>query len=395
MSALQEFFGIEAFDFETNKKRLVDNLNNLKSMSVEEQTFYKKWQEIQTCQKFANKAGEIKAKIWSPSDLNDEKQTIDEIQSINPTIVHVDQNNPLNIDWTIIRIFGHTMCFDQTPGRFLKFLVTDGDINNPRYIGAISVSSDVIAIRDRDEYIGWTNQNRIQDKKLAHSSIGSCIMSTQPIGYNFLGGKLVAAMITTKSVRDIWQKLYNQVLVGMTTTSLYGSYSMYNSLKWWHKCGSSAGKIPIKPDDAIYEIWHDWLKENCEDQYKTSMTQKEGVSGPVTGAKNRVLSMIFNKCNIKQSSYEHGYERGVYYSCFYENTKDFLQNKISEDQLKLKDLYKKDVTAINEWWKPKAIDRYKKLKSENNLKPEIHFYNKMIGMTYDEAKNVFFKEVGR
>jgi hypothetical protein len=125
------------------------------------------------------------------------------------------------------------------------------------------------------------------------------------------------------------------------------------------------------------------------------MTQKEGVSGPVTGAKNRVLSMIFNKCNIKQSSYEHGYERGVYYSCFYENTKDFLQNKISEDQLKLKDLYKKDVTAINEWWKPKAIDRYKKLKSENNLKPEIHFYNKMIGMTYDEAKNVFFKEVGR
>lgn len=42
MDALQEFFGIEAFDFEGNKKKLIDNLNFLKSMSVEEQTFYKK-----------------------------------------------------------------------------------------------------------------------------------------------------------------------------------------------------------------------------------------------------------------------------------------------------------------------------------------------------------------
>ena len=30
-----------------------------------------------------------------------------------------------------------------------------------------------------------------------------------------------------------------------------------------------------------------------------------------------------------------------------------------------------------EWWRPKAIERYKKLKSEGNLKPDILYYNKI------------------
>ena len=61
----------------------------------------------------------------------------------------------------------------------------------------------------------------------------------------------------------------------------------------------------------------------------------------------------------------------------------------------MKELFKKDVNGIMEWWKPKAIERYKKLKSENNIKSDILYYNKMIGMTYEEAKSVYFKEVGR
>jgi hypothetical protein len=220
-------------------------------------------------------------------------------------------------------------------------------------------------------------------------------MSTQPFGYNFLGGKLVAALVTSSATRKIWKDLYGQTLVGITTTSLYGSYSMYNSLKWWHKCGSSTGKMTIKPDDSVYNTWHQWVKEKKADEYKKAMTQKDGVSGPVTGAKNRVLSMIFQSLNIKTSDYTHGYERGVYYSCFYENTKEFLQNKIGEDELKMKELFKQDTDAIMEWWKPKAIERYKKLKSEGNLKSDILYYNKMIGMSYEEAKSSFFSEVGR
>ena len=391
---MNEFWESGNFDFDTEKRKFIDNLNFLKGMTAEEQTFYKKWLEVQSLTHYINKSSQSKAKIWTPTDINDEQLTIKEIESINPTIVHVNNTN-IDSDWVMLRTFCHTMEYAQTPGRFIKLLITDGNIENPRYLGVVSISSDVIAITDRDNYIGWTSENRLEDKKLAHSAIGSCIMSTQPFGYNFLGGKLVAALVTSSKTRELWKQLYNQTLVGITTTSLYGSYSMYNSLKWWHKCGSSAGKMMIKPDDSVYEVWHQWLKDNKGKEYDEAMTQKEGVSGPVTSAKNRVINMIFQTLGIKATDYQHGYERGVYYSCFYENTKEFLQNKIGEEQLKMKELFKKDVNGIMEWWKPKAIERYKKLKSENNIKSDILYYNKMIGMTYEEAKSVYFKEVGR
>lgn len=391
---MNEFFGDFDFDYDLEKRKFIKNLDFLKSMSAEEQTFYKKWLEVQDLRHYINKSSISKAKIWTPTDINDEKLTIQEIESINPTVVHV-LDDPLDTDWVMLRTFCHTMEYAQTPGRFIKLLISDGNIDNPRYLGVVSISSDVIAITDRDNYIGWTSENRLENKKLANSAIGSCIMSTQPFGYNFLGGKLVAALVTSSKIREIWKNLYGQSLVGITTTSLYGSYSMYNSLKWWHKCGSSAGKMMIKPDDSVYNVWHQWIKDNKKQKYEEEMTQKEGVSGPVTGAKNRVISMIFQELKIKATDYQHGYERGVYYSCFYENSKEFLQNKIGEDQLKMKDLFKRDVDGIIEWWKPKAIDRYKKLKNEGNLKPDILYYNKMIGMTYEEAKSKYFGEVGR
>ena len=41
-----DFFDEEKFDFEAERKKFIDNLDYLKSMSVQEQTLYKKWQEF-------------------------------------------------------------------------------------------------------------------------------------------------------------------------------------------------------------------------------------------------------------------------------------------------------------------------------------------------------------
>lgn len=391
---MNQFFEIDEFQYELEKQKFIDNMNFLKSMSVEEATFYKKWEEAKEYSKFATKSDDVFCKIWKPKDLNNEELTLQQLEKMNPTMIHVETEQQ-ELDWLMLRVFCHTMEFSQTPGRFLKFLITDGNEDNPKYLGAVSVSSDVITIQDRDVYLGWTPKNKLEEGKLVHSAIGSCIMSTQPFGYNFLGGKLIACLITSSAVRDVWKKLYGQTLVGMTTTSLYGSYSMYNSLKWWHKCGTSAGKIPIKPDDTVYQTWHDWIKEHKSEEYIKKMTQKDDVSGPVTGAKQRVLSMIFQELKIRTQDYVHGYERGVYYSCFYENTKEFLKNEITEDQLVMKKLFVDDKDAIINWWKTKAKDRYLKLKAENNLKSDVLYYSPIIDMSYQTAKEKFFKEVGR
>jgi len=126
------------------------------------------------------------------------------------------------------------------------------------------------------------------------------------------------------------------------------------------------------------------------------MTQKEGVKGPVTSAKMRVLSMIFNTAGIKASDYNHGFERGVYYSSFFENTKEFLCGKIKDEkQLRLKPRLIGDTQSILNWWKPKAIERYKKLKAAGKINDEKLFYNGMYNITLEQAKERYFKDVGR
>jgi len=387
------FSNAGSFDFNDEQKKLKESLDKLKAMSVQEFTFYKKWEELQQFAdgKIATKADDVEKRIWRIEDPNDEELTVKQIEELDPEVIFVKDDTQKYYDyWTILRYFCHTMEFSQNPGRFLRFLTVDRKTG--KFLGVMSVASDVIIITDRDKYIGWTSDNRLKDKKLAFSAIGSCIMATQPFGYNFLGGKLIACLVTSKVVQDTWKQLYGQTLVGMTTTSLYGSYSMYNNIPWWHKCGSSAGKILIKPDQSCYETWHQYLKDNKREEYDKAMTQKEGVSGPVTAAKLRVLSMVMDACKIKQKEYVHGYERGVYYSCFYENTKEFLQNKIGENDLILKK--NRDEKAILDWWKPKAINRYRKLFSENNVKSDTLFYLPMSQMKYEEAKAKYFADVG-
>ena len=387
----------DEFNYEEMKRKFIENLDYLRTMSVEEQTLYKKWMEwnedlIGNMKKLPVLQSHYDS-LWKPTDIMNKELTIAEIQAIDPYVEIVDDDAKQSTRWTEIRRLIHTMEFQANPGRNVKCYVKDR--TSGKILGQICLGSDITSLGVRDAYIGWQKDDKFKNGKLNCTTIATTIVSTQPFGYNFLGGKLVAALITTSKTREIWKKLYGEELVGMTTTSLYGSYSMYNSLKWWHKCGSSTGKMTIKADDSVYDVWHQWIKDNKSEQYNKAMTQKEGVNGPVTGAKNRIISMIFQTLKIKASDYTHGYERGVYYSCFYENTKEFLQNKISEKELKLKELFKKDVQGVFDWWKPKAIERYKKLHSEGNIKSDILFYNKMIGMTYDEAKSKFFDEVGR
>ena len=57
---------------------------------------------------------------------------------------------------------------------------------------------------------------------------------------------------TSDIIRETWEKKYGQVLVGMTTTSLYGTHSQYNSMPTFKKRGKTTGKMPIKlPKDIL------------------------------------------------------------------------------------------------------------------------------------------------
>ncbi len=192
-----------------------------------------------------------------------------------------------------------------------------------------------------------------------------------------------------------WKEKYGQTLIAVGTTSLYGIHSQYNGIPHFKTLGESAGKVATKPDDSVYEPWHHWIKENKSEQYAIQTAEKEGVDGPATGVKQKVINMIFKELGLKGSHYQHGFKRGVYFAQMYENGNEFLRNEIAEDQLIMKDKFVDSDEYTMKWWKPKAMKRYEKLHEEGRIKPESLFYLDIIGMSWEDCKEKYLKEVGR
>jgi hypothetical protein len=294
------------------------------------------------------------------------------------------------------------MDFTANPGRNVKINVKDRV--SGKLLGQISLASDVTAMGVRDNYIGWTKDNKFVDGKLNYTTIASTIVCTQPLGYNFLGGKLIAMMTTVPEIRNHWKTKYGQTLVAVGTTSLYGIHSQYNGIPLFKTLGESAGKISLKPDDKFYDPWHQWLKENRAEWYKENISDERArnganmgyeSNGPVSGIKQKILGQIFKECGIKANEYHHGFKRGVYLAMMYENGREFLCKQIEEDELVLKPKFAQGIDYINKWWKKHAISRYSKLHDEGRIKPEHLFYIEGIGMSWDEFKAKYLKEVGR
>ena len=389
--SFENFFGEAEFNYEAEKQKFIDNMDFLKEMSVQEQTLYKKWQEFNKDEKLISQITSldvISNQLWKPTDINNLEQTIQEINDLEPIVEYTQDN----AKWTLLRQGISSMEFVANPGRNIKFFVKDSVTD--KYLGVICMGSDVTSMGPRDEFIGWTKDNKFKDGKLNHTAIGTSIIATQPLGYNFLGGKLVSALVTCSTIRDKWQEMYNETLVGTTTTALYGIHSQYNGIPHWKTLGETKGKISIKPDDSAYNVWHKWLKENNTEKYN-KLTELRPNGQPQTGIKQKILQMIYKELDIKRAKYEHGFKRGVYYGDIYENGKSFLRNEIKEDELVMKEKYKLDYDRIINWWKPKAIRRYEKLHNENRLKPESLFYSDIIGMSWEETREKYLGDIGR
>ena len=382
--SFEKFSDDKDFDFDKHKQEFIDNMDMLKTMSVQEQTLYKKWQEFNKSDKLRSKADkldQVQQQMWKPTDLSDKEKTIQEIQDLEPIVEYTQDNET----WTLLRQGISSMEFVANPGRNQKYFVKDKNTN--KYLGVICMGSDVVSIKVRDEFIGWTKENKLDDAKLQHTAIGTSIIATQPLGYNFLGGKLVSALVTCSTIRNKWKEAYDQTLAGITTTALYGVHSQYNGIPHWKTLGETAGQINLKPDDSIYLVWNQWLKENHPEEHHKAVN--------ATGPKNNVINRIFKHLGMKAKDYQHGFKRGVYFADIYENGKEFFRSNIEEKDLIMKEKYQLDYDRIINWWKPKAIRRYEKLHSENRLKPEQLFYSDIIDMSWEETKEKYLGEVGR
>jgi hypothetical protein len=390
------------FNFDMGKKLLISNLDLLHGMSVEESTLYKKWSEfnddLHTSMKRLPVLQSYFDTIWTPIDIMDKDLTIKEILSLQPYVELTDDT----IRWTDIRKLISSMEFTPNPGRNVKAFVKDRV--SGKLLGVISLGSDVTSLGVRDKFIGWTKDNKFKDGKLNNTAIGTSIVPTQPLGFNFLGGKLIAALTTSPIFRSEWETKYNNTLVAVGTTSLYGASSQYNGIPHFKTLGESAGKVNIKPDDKFYDPWHQWLKETHSDWYKKNISDERernganmgyGTNGPVSGVKQKIIGKIFKECGIKNDTYHHGFKRGVYFAPMYENGNQYLCNKIEVKDLVMKPKFAEGDDYTIKWWKDKAIKRYTTLHTENRLKNETLFYSNIIGMQWEDCKTKYLKDIGR
>ena len=395
------------FDYDVMKNKFIQNLDSIKSMTVEEQTLYKKWVEWnQDIDSSMNKLSRLRKYydcLWKPTDIMNKELTISEINALEPIVDIVDTPEE-STKWIDIRKLIHSMEFQANPGRNVKVYIKDKPTG--KILGQIAIGSDITSLSVRDTHIGWTKKDKFENHKLNNTTIATTIVSTQPFGYNFLGGKLIAALTTSPEIREYWYKKYGDILIAISTTSLYGIHSQYNGIPHFKTLGESHGLISIKPDDCVYDPWHQWLKQNKSEWYMSAITNErirngqsmetgDGPSGPVSSIKQIIIRAIYKEFDIKSTAYNHGFHRGVYLAQLYENGNDFLCSKIDETQLILKDKFKSGNDYTIKWWLNKAIKRYEKLYDEGRIKPEVLFYIDAIGLTWEQMKNKYLKDVGR
>ena len=380
----------ENVDTEWVKERVKDELIFLKSLSVEEYTLFRKWKEVNS-KKYQNlkeyELLNIKDNIWVPSKPDDYKK-------LKPILIQTTGNKKLSHQWNILRTFTSTMINNGTVGRAIRFIVVDENTN--KYLGIICVSGDFMDLKSRDDWIGWSRDVKTTQKMIGHTAIASSVIPVQPFGYSFTGGKLLALLCGSDVVENAWNKRYPQKLVGITTTSLYGSFSMYTGLKYWNKRKQTSGSVMFEPTKETIDMVRLWLKNHHTEKYYEWYFAKRPDGLPYKREhKQRSLQFSYRQLGIdlKKATTEHS--RGVYFTSLFTNTKEFLCKKINENELERR--YDNRVSSLTDMWKMRyASKRVKSVMNKGSFRNDVLFYDEMMNMkTWSEVRGRYIGDVGR
>ena len=395
---------------EALRENIIRDLTFVSGMDVKEYTLYQKWCEVQ--EKYPSivvndlwegekrvledegqrlAIEEIKRNFWIP-------ETPDDYLNLQPEMLYTSKQEDLPELWNCIRTFSSTMKNNSNIGRNLNFVVRDKVTK--KYLGVICISSDFLDLTPRDSHIGWPRELKTQGGMINHTAIGSTIVPLQPLGFNYVGGKLLALLCLADPVQELWKKLYGDVLVSVTTTSLYGrtkadGLSQYDNLDHWQKMGFTAGSVSFEPEkNTRYEI-RDWLKVKHTRKYFEWYAAKKASGQPhKRDHKNRSLQFVYSKLNIPKELIRTDHARGIYWSPLYDNSIDRLNNRIGDDAL-IKS-FDTSVEALTEIWRTKhAKPRIKQLVKKGRNNNETLFYDDLTTLTWEQAKNKYLPAVGR
>lgn len=411
------------------KERTICDLAYVSQMDVKEYTLYQKWCEVH--EKYPTVVNQtlfgeevqlldpkqqiivdsVKNNIWVPNSYEDylnlqpvleytDDSSIMSAKGIDGSDIQIDnkRSKELPEKWNTARTFISTMKNNSNIGRNLNFFVRDAKSN--KYLGVICISSDFLDLTPRDSVIGWPRELKTQGGMINHTAIGSTIVPFQPLGYNYVGGKLLALLCLSDEVQNLWKKQYGDTLIGVTTTSLYGKtklngLSQYDNLDHWQKMGFTAGSVSFEPGRETRYLIREWLKAKHSRKYFEWYVAKKPSGQPhKRDHKNRSLGFTYTKLGVPKDIIRTDHARGIYFSPLYNNSYEFLRGEIKEDAL-VKSFDTSYESLVDIWKNKHAKGRIKQLVKKDTVSYESLFYDDLIFMDWEETKAKYLSQVGR
>ena len=268
------------------------------------------------------------------------------------------------------------------PGRELRWMIFEKKTQT--CLGFIRFGSPTINSRPRNIWLGKAPDLRIFNR---HAAMGFVIVPSQPFGYNYLGGKLLALLCCSHYARETLNKVFEKDIALFETTSLYGSTtdaSQYDGLKPFmrYKGLTESKFLPLLHDEAFHRL-HDrftvWNNNQPLTDKKASSKKMKRQTKMISITRNSLKeygmdekleqfnSVIETALSLTQKKRTYFCEYG------YSNVKEVILGK--QDELvrgpNWDKFYLENIIA---WWKKKSTKRYEKLKAEGRFRNKVELW---------------------
>ncbi len=256
-------------------------------------------------------------------------------------------------------------------GRRMRFLVWDD--SNGKLIGILGLGDPVFNLKTRDELIGWTSEDR---KKRLVNIMDAYVLGAMPPYNSLLCGKLIACLIKTKEVRDLFAQKYNKSkgiiskkykhasLAMVTTSSALGRSSIYNRLKlnqvaYLTSIGFTSGWGHFHIPHELFNSIRDYLKQKKHSYYKNNRF------GDGPNWKLRAIRYALNTIGVNDNLLRHGISREVFICNIASNARRYLAGKSKKAYYRgLLSVEDVGLLAKERWIVPRA-ERYPAYQSWN------------------------------
>jgi hypothetical protein len=273
----------------------------------------------------------------------------------------------------------------------MRFLVWDEA--HGKLIGLIALGDPVFNLRVRDDWIGWGVRER---KKHLVNMLDAYVLGAVPPYNELLGGKLVAALVRSREIRNAFTSRYRHSrgvisgrrksasLVLVTTASAFGRSSLYNRVRLqdrllFQSLGYTEGWGHFHIPDDLFDLMREYL-QRIGHGYSRGFQYGNGPNW-----KMRAVRKTLELLGVAPGLLRHGIRREVFVCQLADNARSVLNGQSTVARYtKLPSVAEIGAAARDRWIVPRAMrdGRFREWRSEtigDLLRPRSNDVRRLTG----------------